>query len=89
MLRLIFFTVLSHFHLVIETIDRLPQTGDNETYPKQRLLDKPIEHKHCIDEHGEYLPEIWNWTPGRYQRKQSRVDRARAKENFHYANNHE
>ncbi len=35
---------LDRFHLVMDAIDRLPQTGDNGIYPKQQLKDKLIEH---------------------------------------------
>ena len=36
---------LDRFHLVMDAIDRLPQTGDKGVYLKQRLADKLIEHK--------------------------------------------
>ena len=52
---------LDRFHLVMDTIDRLPQTGDKGAYLKQQLKDKLIEHKQYIDKHGEDLPEIRNW----------------------------
>ena len=42
------------------TIDRLPQTGGKGLYLKQQLKDKLIEHKQCIDKHGQDLPEILN-----------------------------
>jgi xylulose-5-phosphate/fructose-6-phosphate phosphoketolase len=42
------------------TIDRLPKTGGKGLYLKQQLKDKLIEHKQCIDKHGQDLPEIRN-----------------------------
>src|SRR5471032_2656151 len=58
---------LDRFHLVMDTIDRLPQTGDMGIAMKQRLLDKLIEHKQYINKHGEDMPEIsnWKWEPSR------------------------
>lgn len=53
---------LDRFHLVMDTIDRLPQTGDKGIYLKQQLKDKLTEHKQYIAKHGEDLPEIRNWT---------------------------
>jgi xylulose-5-phosphate/fructose-6-phosphate phosphoketolase len=53
---------LDRFHLVMDTIDRLPQTGDRGISLKQRLNDKLIEHKQYIEKHGEDLPEIRHWT---------------------------
>ena len=52
---------LDRFHLVMDAIDRLPQTGDKGIYLKQQLKDKLIEHKQYIDKYGEDLPEIRNW----------------------------
>jgi xylulose-5-phosphate/fructose-6-phosphate phosphoketolase len=52
---------LDRFHLVMDTVDRLPQTGDKGIYLKQQLKDKLIEHKQYIDKNGEDLPEIRNW----------------------------
>jgi xylulose-5-phosphate/fructose-6-phosphate phosphoketolase len=55
---------LDRFHLVMDTIDRLPQTGDQGSYLKQRLKDKLFEHKQHIDKYGEDLPEIRHWKWG-------------------------
>jgi phosphoketolase len=52
---------LDRFHLAIDTIDRLPQTGDRGICLKQQLKDKLSEHKQYIDKHGQALPEIRNW----------------------------
>ncbi|OYV49762.1 MAG: phosphoketolase [Rhodospirillales bacterium 20-60-12] len=53
---------LDRFHLVMDTIDRLPQTGDKGFYLKQRLKEKLIEHRLYINKHGRDMPEIRDWT---------------------------
>ncbi|MBC7499089.1 MAG: phosphoketolase family protein [Herminiimonas sp.] len=53
---------MDRFHLVMDTIDRLPQTGEKGAALKQRLQDKLVEHKHYIAKYGEDMPEIRNWT---------------------------
>jgi phosphoketolase len=47
---------LDRFHLVMDAIDRLPQTGDKGIYLKQQLKDKLIEHKQYIDKNGQDMP---------------------------------
>lgn len=52
---------LNRFYLVMDTIDRLPQSGDKGHYLKGQLKDKLIEHTQYIDTQGQDLPEILNW----------------------------
>jgi xylulose-5-phosphate/fructose-6-phosphate phosphoketolase len=52
---------MDRFHLVMDTIDRLPQTGEKGIYLKQQLRDKLVEHRQYIDKFGQDLPEIRNW----------------------------
>lgn len=52
---------MDRFHLVIDTLDRLPQLEDTASYLKQEMQDKLIEHKHYIHINGIDMPEIKNW----------------------------
>ncbi|MHB8207147.1 phosphoketolase family protein [Mucilaginibacter sp.] len=52
---------MDRFHLVMDVIDRLPQTGSKGVYLKQLLEDKLIAHKHYINAHGKDMPEITDW----------------------------
>ena len=56
---------LDRFHLVIDTIDRLPQAGGKGRALKVELQRKLVEHKQYIETYGEDLPEIrnWKWAP--------------------------
>ncbi len=53
---------LDRFHLAMDAIDRLPKTGDEGIYVKQKLRDKLIEHAEYIRKHGEDMPEVRDWT---------------------------
>jgi xylulose-5-phosphate/fructose-6-phosphate phosphoketolase len=52
---------LDRFHLVMDVIDRLPQTGVAGLEVKGMLESKLREHKRYIDQYGEDMPEIRNW----------------------------
>ncbi|HVY74147.1 MAG TPA: phosphoketolase family protein [Puia sp.] len=56
---------MDRFHLAIDAIDRLPQTGSRGAHLKQKLLNKLIEHSQYIKEHGEDMPEIRDWKWGK------------------------
>ena len=58
---------LDRFHLVMDAIVRLPQTGGEGLALQQQLKLRLIEHKQYIVEHGEDLPEIRNWRWGQGQ----------------------
>ena len=58
---------LDRFHLVMDAIVRLPQTGGEGLALQQQLKRRLIEHKQYIVEHGEDLPEIRNWRWGQGQ----------------------
>jgi len=52
---------MDRFHLVEDTIDRIPQLGDKAAWLKQEMQDKLIHHKNYIRENGEDMPEVKNW----------------------------
>ncbi|MET3133102.1 xylulose-5-phosphate/fructose-6-phosphate phosphoketolase [Oxalobacteraceae bacterium GrIS 1.11] len=55
---------LDRFHLAMDAIDRLPQTGARGLLLKRQLKDKLIEHKQYIRQYGEDMPEIRHWKWG-------------------------
>lgn len=52
---------LDRFHLLMDAIDRLPQTATAGTALQAKLAAKLVEHHRYIREHGQDLPEIRNW----------------------------
>jgi xylulose-5-phosphate/fructose-6-phosphate phosphoketolase len=55
---------LDRFHLVMDTIDRVRQTGEQGVVLKRQLEERLVEHKQYIDKNGRDLPEIrdWQWS---------------------------
>ena len=56
---------MDRFHLAMDAIDRLPQTGVPGFELKAMLERKRSEHTRYIREHGEDMPEVrtWRWDP--------------------------
>jgi xylulose-5-phosphate/fructose-6-phosphate phosphoketolase len=52
---------LDRFHLVSDTVDRLPQLDASAGYVRQEMRDKLTEHHEYIVRYGEDMPEIRNW----------------------------
>jgi xylulose-5-phosphate/fructose-6-phosphate phosphoketolase len=53
---------LDRFHLAIDVIERVPGLGSKAAHARQHFRDKLIEHRNYIDQHGEDMPEIQNWS---------------------------
>jgi xylulose-5-phosphate/fructose-6-phosphate phosphoketolase len=52
---------IDRFHLAMDAVDRLPQTGERGLSLKRALQARLVEHKRYIDANGQDLPEIRNW----------------------------
>ena len=53
---------LDRYHLAGDVVDRLPRLQPIGAHFKQFLRDKLIAHKRYIDERGEDMPEVRDWT---------------------------
>jgi xylulose-5-phosphate/fructose-6-phosphate phosphoketolase len=55
---------IDRFHLVQDTVKRLPQLGNRGAFLIQLMRDKLVEHKQYITTYGQDLPEIreWKWS---------------------------
>jgi len=53
---------LDRFHLAMDVIESVPGLAPKAAHVTQHLRDKLIEHRNYIDEHGEDMPEIQNWS---------------------------
>ncbi|MEG1594323.1 MAG: phosphoketolase family protein, partial [Oscillibacter sp.] len=58
---------IDRFHLVIDTVQRLPELGNRGAYLVQKMNDKLVEHRQFIKDNGVDLPEIrnWKWNDGK------------------------
>ncbi len=58
---------IDRFHLVIDTVMRLPQLGNRGAFLVQMMNDKLVEHKQYIAQYGQDMPEIraWKWNDGK------------------------
>jgi xylulose-5-phosphate/fructose-6-phosphate phosphoketolase len=52
---------LDRFHLAMDAIDRLPQTGERGANLKRQLLTRLDAHRQYINLNGQDMPEIRNW----------------------------
>lgn len=53
---------MDRFHLAMDAIERLPQTGEKGARVKSMLAEKLREHRRYITTHGEDMPEVRGWT---------------------------
>ena len=52
---------MDRFHLVMDVIARLPQTGEAGIALRGELAGKLVEHRLYIEKYGQDMPEIRNW----------------------------
>ena len=52
---------IDRYHLVMDALKYLPQLGNRSARLNQWCIDKLIEHKEYIKEHGQDMEEIRNW----------------------------
>jgi xylulose-5-phosphate/fructose-6-phosphate phosphoketolase len=58
---------LDRYHLVIDTIDRVPGLARRAATVRQEMVDRRMRHRDYIRRTGEDLPEIRDWTwPGNH-----------------------
>ncbi|WP_025732717.1 phosphoketolase family protein [Carnimonas nigrificans] len=60
-------TVMNHldrYHIVLNTLQRIPGMNDQSGYLTQFVRDKLVEHRRYVDEYGVDMPEIsdWQWS---------------------------
>jgi xylulose-5-phosphate/fructose-6-phosphate phosphoketolase len=52
---------MDRFHLAMDAVDQLPQTGDKGLALKRLMKEKLAEHRQYIVGHGIDMPEVRNW----------------------------
>ena len=52
---------IDRFHLVMDAIRRLPQTGEPGRALVGMMRNKLVEHRQFIELHGQDMPEVRNW----------------------------
>lgn len=56
---------LDRFHLFSDVVQRVPQLEHLVAYANQFVRDRLVDHREYIEEHGQDMPEIREWTwPG-------------------------
>jgi xylulose-5-phosphate/fructose-6-phosphate phosphoketolase len=65
---------LDRYHLVIDTIRRLPQTGDRGVALQKQLDEKLFEHKQYIRTYGQDMPGIRNWKWNQHESTTTKVE---------------
>jgi xylulose-5-phosphate/fructose-6-phosphate phosphoketolase len=53
---------IDRFSLVRDAVDRLPHLGHGAAYVRQEMLDKHLEHKQYVCQHGIDMPDVVDWT---------------------------
>jgi xylulose-5-phosphate/fructose-6-phosphate phosphoketolase len=58
---------LDRFHLVLDTVERIPRCENIRGYIREMVQSKLIDHKRYIQKNGEDMPDIvnWKWPYGR------------------------
>ncbi len=52
---------LDRYHLVIDTIDRVPGLAEHAAHVRQRMTDERLRHRAYTREHGEDSPDVTDW----------------------------
>jgi xylulose-5-phosphate/fructose-6-phosphate phosphoketolase len=53
---------MDRYHLVMDVLNRVPGLEAQNTYLKQSMRDRLIDHRRYITRYGEDMPEIRDWT---------------------------